>query len=126
MKKIINSNNAPAPIGPYNQSVMFGNLLFTSGQIALDLEGNLIDSSIESETQQVFKNLQAILEEAQLNFEDVIKVSIFIKDMNDFDKINNVYATYFTSENAPARETVQVAKLPKNVNIEVSLIAGKS
>jgi 2-iminobutanoate/2-iminopropanoate deaminase len=126
MKKIINSKNAPAPIGPYNQSVMFGNLLFTSGQIALDLEGNLIDSSIESETKQVFNNLQTILDEAQLSFDDVIKVSIFIKDMNDFDKINAVYATYFTSENAPARETVQVAKLPKNVNIEVSLIAGKS
>jgi 2-iminobutanoate/2-iminopropanoate deaminase len=126
MKKIINSTNAPDPIGPYNQSVQFGNLLFTSGQIALDLEGSLINNDIESETKQVFKNLKAILNEAQLTFDDVIKVSIFIKDMSDFEKINAVYATYFTSDEAPARETVQVAKLPKNVNIEISLIAGKS
>jgi len=126
MKRIINSNNAPDPIGPYNQSVQFGNLLFTSGQIALDLDGNLIDNNIESETTQVFKNLKAILNEAQLTFDDVIKVSIFIKDMDDFDKINAIYATYFTSDSAPARETVQVAKLPKNVNIEISLIAAKS
>jgi len=126
MKKIINSKNAPDPIGPYNQSVNFGNLLFTSGQIALDLEGNLVNESIESETHQVFKNLKAILEAADLRFNDVLKVSIFLKDMNDFVKVNETYATYFTSDVAPARETVQVAKLPKNVNIEISLIAGKS
>lgn len=126
MKKIINSKNAPDPIGPYNQSVKFGDLLFTSGQIALDLQGNLINSSIEKETEQVFKNLQAILDEANLTFDNVLKVSVFIKDMNDFEKINAIYATYFTSDTAPARETVQVAKLPKNVNVEISLIAAKS
>ncbi len=126
MKKIINSDNAPKPIGPYNQSVYFNDLLFTSGQIALDLDGNLINNNIESETHQVFKNLKAILEEAELSFKDVLKISIFLKDMNDFDKVNAVYSTYFMSDTAPARETVQVAKLPKDVNIEISLIAGKS
>jgi 2-iminobutanoate/2-iminopropanoate deaminase len=126
MKTIINSEKAPKPIGPYNQSVLFNNILFTSGQIALDLEGNLIDDNIENETHQVFKNLEAILTQSGLNFEDVLKVSIFLKDMNDFEKVNAVYSTYFPSTSAPARETVQVAKLPKNVNIEISLIAGKS
>lgn len=126
MKKIINSDNAPKPIGPYNQSVLFGQMLFTSGQIALDLEGKLINDSIEKETRQVFKNLNAILEEAGLSFEQVVKVSIFLKDMNDFEKVNQIYAEYFSPDTAPARETVQVAKLPKNVNIEISLIAGKS
>lgn len=126
MKKIINSKNAPEPIGPYNQSVKFGEILFTSGQIALDLDGNLIDDNIEKETHQVFKNLKAILNEAELTFDDVLKVSIFLKDMNDFIKVNEVYATYFNSDSAPARETVQVAKLPKNVSIEISLIAGQS
>ena len=124
-KEIVNSNQAPEPIGPYNQSVKFGELLFTSGQIALDLEGNLITDDIESETRQVFKNLQMILKASGLDFENVLKVSIFLKDMNDFVKVNETYATYFTSDVAPARETVQVAKLPKNVNIEISLIAGK-
>lgn len=126
MKKIINSDNAPKPIGPYNQSVLFGQMLFTSGQIALDLGGKLINDSIEKETRQVFKNLNAILEEAGLSFEQVVKVSIFLKDMNDFEKVNQIYAEYFSPDTAPARETVQVAKLPKNVNIEISLIAGKS
>ncbi len=126
MKNIINTKNAPNPIGPYNQSVKFGDLLFTSGQIALDLKGNLVDDSIENETHQVFKNLKAILNEAELTFDDVLKVSIFLKDMNDFIKVNEVYATYFNSDSAPARETVQVAKLPKNVSIEISLIAGQS
>lgn len=124
-KQIINSNNAPKPIGPYNQSVQFGNLLFTSGQIALDLEGNLVQDTIENETHQVFKNLRAILEEANLGFDHVLKVSIFLKDMSDFDVVNSIYSQYFKSNSAPARETVQVAKLPKDVNIEISLIAGK-
>ena len=125
-KQIINSPNATAPIGPYNHSVQFGNLLFTSGQIALNLEGNLVNDSIEKETHQVFKNLKAILEASNLNFEHVLKVSIFLKNMDDFHKVNAVYASYFKAETAPARETVQVAKLPKDVNIEISLIAGKS
>ncbi|QTY27721.1 Rid family detoxifying hydrolase [Flavobacterium sp. CS20] len=123
-KQIINSNHAPKPIYPYNQSVKFGNLLFTSGQIALDLDGNLVQDSIEIETHQVFKNLKAILHKANLNFEHVIKVSIFLKEMSDFEVVNSVYSQYFKPENAPARETVQVAKLPKDVNIEISLIAG--
>jgi 2-iminobutanoate/2-iminopropanoate deaminase len=126
MKKIINSTKAPKPIGPYNQAVLFGNMLFTSGQIALDLEGQLVDDTIENETQQVFKNLKAILNEVDLNFNDVLKVSIFLKDMSDFEKVNTVYSSFFSSESAPARETVQVAKLPKDVNIEISIIAGKS
>ncbi len=125
-KQIINSSNAPAPIGPYNQSVKFGDLLFTSGQIALDLDGNLVNNNIEDETHQVFKNLSAILEASKLKFKDVLKASIFLKNMNDFDKVNAIYSHYFSDENAPARETVQVAKLPKNVNIEISLIVGKS
>ncbi len=126
MKKIINSEKAPKPIGPYNQSVLFQNLLFTSGQIALNIEGQLINDTIENETRQVFKNLQTILHEAQLDFKDVLKVSIFLKNMDDFDKVNAVYSGFFSEETAPARETVQVAKLPKDVNIEISLIAGKS
>ena len=125
-KQIINSSKAAAPVGPYNHSIQFGNLLFTSGQIALDLEGNLINDSIENETHQVFKNLKAILEASNLDFEHVLKVSIFLKNMDDFQKVNAVYASYFEAETAPARETVQVAKLPKDVNIEISLIAGKS
>ncbi len=124
-KKIINSPNATAPIGPYNQSVQFGNLLFTSGQIALDLDGNLVNDSIDKEIHQVFKNLSAILEASKLNFDHVLKASIFLKNMNDFEKVNAVYADYFKPDTAPARETVQVAKLPKNVNIEISLIAGR-
>ena len=124
-KQIINTANAPASIGPYNQSVQFGDLIFTSGQIALDLDGHLVDDDIETETHQVFKNLKAILSASNLDFSHVLKVSIFLKDMNDFSKVNAVYASYFNSESAPARETVQVAKLPKDVNIEISLIAGK-
>ena len=123
-KQIINTSHAAEPIGPYNHSVRYGNLLFTSGQIALDLNGKLIQDTIENETHQVFKNLKAILGEAGLNFNNVIKVSIFLKNMSDFEVVNAVYAEYFESETAPARETVQVAKLPKDVNIEISLIAG--
>lgn len=123
-KQIINTSKAPEPIGPYNQSVKYGNLLFTSGQIALNSDGRLVQNTIEIETHQVFKNLKFILEESELGFENVIKVSIFLKDMSDFKIVNSVYSKYFKSETAPARETVQVAKLPKDVNIEISLIAG--
>ncbi|MBS3737649.1 Rid family detoxifying hydrolase [Mesohalobacter halotolerans] len=123
-KQIINTAHAAKPIGPYNHSVRYGNLLFTSGQIALDLNGKLIQDSIEDETHQVFKNLKAILREAGLDFNNVIKVSIFLKHMSDFEVVNSVYGKYFKSDTAPARETVQVAKLPKDVNIEISLIAG--
>lgn len=125
MKKAINSNNAPEPIGPYNQAVLINNILYTSGQIALDLEGNLVLENIEKETHQVFKNLKAILNQANLDFKNVIKASIFLKNMDDFEKVNSIYGSYFSGSISPARETVQVARLPKNVNIEISLIAAK-
>ncbi len=124
MKKIINTDKAPAPIGPYNQSVLINGMLYTSGQIALNPANmELVLGSIEIETKQVMENLKAILEAANMTFENVIKSTLFIMDMNDFAKINNVYGSYFNEETAPARETVQVASLPKNVNIEISIIA---
>ena len=124
MKKIIFTEKAPAPIGPYNQAVLTGNTLYTSGQIALHPEtGELITSDIETETKQVMENMKAVLEAAGMGFDNVIKATIFISDMNDFAKINGVYGAYFNEETAPARETVQVACLPKNVNVEISMIA---
>lgn len=126
MKKIIFTEKAPAPIGPYNQAVLFGNTLFTSGQIAIHPEtGELILDDIETETKQVMENMKAVLEEAGMTFENVIKTSIFVMDMNNFAKINTVYGSYFDEKTAPARETVQVAGLPKNVNVEISMIAMK-
>lgn len=126
MKKIITSEKAPAPIGPYSQAVLKGNILYTSGQIAINPNtGNLVLESITSETQQVMTNLKAVLETAKMSFEDVIKTSIFITDMNDFSEINKVYGSYFNEDTAPARETVQVAGLPKNVHVEISMIAIK-
>lgn len=126
MKKIIQTNNAPAPIGPYNQAVLTGNTLYTSGQIAINPEnGELILSNIQEETEQVMRNLQAVLEAAEMTFENVIKSSIFISDMNNFAEINAVYGKYFNEETAPARETVEVANLPKFVNVEISMIAVK-
>lgn len=125
MKKIINTEKAPAPVGPYNQSVRFGDMLLVSGQIALDpATGNLVEGSIEEETEQVMKNLEAILTEAGLGFEDVLKCSVFVSDMHNYSRINAVYAKYFNEDTAPARELVEVANLPKFVNIEISLIAG--
>lgn len=123
MKKIIQTKNAPSPIGPYNQAVLAGGMLYLSGQIALDpSSGNLVLESIETETHQVMKNIEAILIEAGLNFSHVVKTSIFLLDMNNFAKVNEVYGAYFTSY-YPARETVQVSCLPKNVNVEISMIA---
>ena len=114
MKKIITTEKAPAPIGPYNQAVMLGNMLYTSGQIAIEPKsGKLITDTIEAETTLVMQNLKAILEAANMSFENVIKSSIFVSDMNDFSKINAVYGQYFNPETAPARETVEVANLPK-------------
>ena len=122
-KTIINSSNAPAPIGPYSQAVKAGNTLYISGQIPLDAQtGEMINSNITEETHQVMKNLDAILSEAGLGFENVVKCSIFIKDMNQFGTINEAYGMYFKS-NPPARETVEVARLPKDVNVEISCIA---
>ena len=124
MKKIIFTDKAPAPIGPYNQAVLTGNTLYISGQIAINpVNGLLITDTIEAETTQVMENLKAILEAAEMNFENVVKSSIFIINMNDFGTINTVYGSYFNEKTAPARETVQVACLPKNVNIEISVIA---
>ena len=126
MKKIINTTNAPAPIGPYNQAILTGDTLYTSGQIAINPStGELNNASIKEETKQVMENLKAVLKAAEMTFENVIKSSIFIADMNDFSKINDVYSTYFNAETAPARETVEVANLPKFVAVEISMIAVK-
>jgi len=122
-KTIINSSNAPAPIGPYSQAVKAGNTLYVSGSIPLDAQtGELINANITEETHQVMKNLDAILTAAGMSFENVVKCSIFIKDMNQFVTINDAYGMYF-KENPPARETVEVARLPKDVNVEISCIA---
>ena len=122
---IINSAKAPAPIGPYSQATMANGTLYVSGQIALDAEsGNLVNDSIENETHKVMQNLQAILEEAGMDFSSVLKCTIFVKDLNNFGKINETYGSYFTS-NPPARETVEVSRLPKDVNVEISCIATK-
>ncbi|MFD2603610.1 RidA family protein [Flavobacterium suzhouense] len=123
MKKIIFTDKAPAPIGPYSQAVVAGNMLYTSGQIALHPEtGELVTGDIETETKQVMENMKAVLDAAGTTFENVIKSTIFISNMDDFAKINGVYGAYFNEKTAPARETVQVAKLPKNVNVEISMI----
>ncbi len=123
MKKIIESALAPEPIGPYSQAVAVNGTLYVSGQIPIDRStGNLISGSIEEETEQVMKNLDFILQEAGSGFGKVVKCSIFIKDMNDFARINEVYGSRFQS-NPPARETVQVSELPKGVNVEISCIA---
>ena len=126
VKKIIQTDKAPAPIGPYNQAVLSGNTLYTSGQIALHPEtGELVLNSIEEETKQVMENLKAVLAAAEMNFENVVKTSIFISDMHNFSAINSVYASYFNEATAPARETVEVTNLPKFVNVEISMIAVK-
>lgn len=122
---IVNSPNAPAPIGPYSHAVLAGNTLYISGQIALSVEtGNLVTDTIEAETHQVMKNLQAILAEAGMDLTQVAKCTIFVKDMNNFARINEIYGSYFTT-NPPARETVEVSRLPKDVNVEISAIAVK-
>ncbi|PIE49893.1 MAG: reactive intermediate/imine deaminase [Flavobacteriales bacterium] len=124
MKRIITTKNAPAPIGPYSQAIVANNMLYTSGQIALNPKTNtLVIDDINLETKQVMENIKSILTEAGLTFENVIKSTIFIANMDDFSKINEVYGSYFNADTAPARETVQVARLPKDVNIEISIIA---
>ncbi|MGL1887509.1 MAG: RidA family protein [Reichenbachiella sp.] len=125
MHTIINTKNAPAPIGPYSQATLAGNTLYISGQIAIDpTTEELITSSIEEETHQAMKNMGAVLKEAGMDYSNVVKCSIFISNMGDFTKINAVYGEYFTS-NPPARETVEVSCLPKNLNVEISCIAVK-
>jgi 2-iminobutanoate/2-iminopropanoate deaminase len=126
MKKIISTTNAPAPIGPYNQAVLKGDTLYASGQIALDPETmELVMDTLEKETVQVMENLKAVLSAADMTFENVIKTSIFLSDMNNFSEVNAVYGRYFDHQTAPARETVQVAALPKFVNVEISVIASR-
>lgn len=123
-KQIITTPNAPAPIGPYNQAVLINGTLYTSGQIAIDPKtGELVQGSIEAETTQVMENMKAVLAAANMTFENVVKTSIFISDMHNFSKINAVYSQYFDDATAPARETVEVANLPKFVNVEISMTA---
>jgi 2-iminobutanoate/2-iminopropanoate deaminase len=126
MKKIIYTDHAPKPIGPYSQAILVGNTLYVSGQIAIDPKtGELNMANIEEETHRVLDNLMAILKAADMDSNHVVKCSVFVKDMKQFAAINAVYATYFPSEGAPARETVEVANLPKFVNVEISCIAFK-
>lgn len=124
MKRIINTPKAPEPIGPYNQAILTGKTLYISGQVAFDPETmDLVLGDIKTETKQVMENLKAVLDAADMTFDHVVKSSIFISDMNNFSIINEVYAEYFNEADAPARETVQVARLPKDVNVEISMIA---
>lgn len=126
MKSIVYTDKAPAPIGPYSQAVLTGNMLFISGQIAIDPATNqLINGSIGDEARQVMKNLEALLSASDLSFESVVKATIFLSDMNYFAEVNEIYGSYFIS-NFPARETVAVLGLPKNVNVEISMIAVKA
>jgi 2-iminobutanoate/2-iminopropanoate deaminase len=125
VKKIINTNEAPAPIGPYNQAVQVGELLFISGQVAINpASGNIEATEVKDEAVQVMKNLTAILHEAQMDFNNVIKSTIFLSDMSHFATVNEIYASYFTAD-YPARETVAVKGLPKNANVEISMIASR-
>ena len=124
MKKIVKTHKAPAPVGPYNQAIIHNDTLYASGQIAINpATGDLVTDNIEAETRQVMENIRAILEEAGLSFADVVKCSIFVSDINNFGRINEVYASYFDEATAPARELVEVANLPKLVNVEISVIA---
>ncbi|WP_435139692.1 RidA family protein [Formosa sp. A9] len=126
MKTVITTPHAPAPIGPYNQAILNNGMLYTSGQIAINPETNqLVLDTIKAETTQVMENLKAVLKAADMDFGDVIKTSIFISDMHNFAEINEVYGQYFNEDTAPARETVEVANLPKFVNVEISVIACK-
>ena len=124
MKKVITSKNAPSPIGPYNQAVIANGFMYISGQVGMNPKtGKIIKDSISEETEQVMKNLSSILNEASISFENVVKTTIFLYDMNDFSLVNEVYGKYFDEDTAPARETVQVSKLPLGVNVEISMIA---
>lgn len=125
MKKILATDNAPQAIGPYSQAIQYGDFLFVSGQIAIDPKtGNIIEGDIEAQTEQVLKNISAIIKEAGMSLQNTVKCTCFLKDMNDFVRFNSVYENYF-GESPPARETVEVARLPKDVLVEVSAICGK-
>jgi len=124
MKKIIHTNNAPQAIGPYSQAVVINNFAYISGQVPVDpTNGEVVEGGTEAQAHQVMKNLDAILKEAGLSFSNVVKASIFLKDLNDFTTVNEIYASYFTDKDYPARECVQVARLPRDVNVEISMIA---
>ena len=124
MKKVIETTEAPAPIGPYNQAILVDNTLYVSGQIALDPKTmELVNEDIQVETTQVMKNLSEVLKAAEMGFTNVVKATIYLEDMGDFSLVNEVYGGYFNDDYAPARETVQVAQLPKNVRVEISVIA---
>ncbi|MFF2484431.1 RidA family protein [Paenibacillus sp. NPDC058071] len=120
--EVVSTDKAPAAIGPYSQAIKLGNLLFTSGQIPLDASGQLVEGGIEEQTHQVFRNLQAVLAEAGASFQDVVKATVFLKDMNQFATINGIYASYF-GDHKPARSAVEVARLPKDVLVEIEVIA---
>ena len=125
MKKIVKTNKAPEPVGPYNQAVIHNNTMYISGQIALDpYTKELVISDLKKETMLVMNNLKAILENENLSFENVIKSSIFLSDMGNFKEVNEIYGSFFNKGNEPARETVEVSKLPLGVNVEISMIAG--
>ncbi len=125
MKKIVKTNKAPQPVGPYNQAVIHNSIMYISGQIALDpLTKELTTNNLTEETMLVMNNLKAILENENLSFENVIKSTIFLKDMGNFEVVNKIYGSFFKSGNEPARETVEVSKLPLGVNVEISMIAG--
>ena len=124
MKKIIKTNEAPEPIGPYNQAIEAGEFIFLSGQIGIDVDsGELINENIEDETNQVMRNIESVLKASNRNFDNVVKSTIFLKDLNDFSIVNEVYSKYFKNKISPARETVEVARLPKDANVEISVIA---
>lgn len=122
MKKIIYTSNAPEPIGPYSQAVIAGNMLYASGQVALTPSGELVDGSVQDEAHQVMKNIGAVLSEAGLDYSHIVKTSIFLKSMDDFAAVNEIYGSYFTGDE-PARETVEVSRLPKDVRVEISITA---
>ena len=124
MKKIIKTNEAPEPIGPYNQAIEAGEFIFLSGQIGIDVDtGELINENIQAETNQVMRNIESVLKASNRNFDNVVKSTIFLKDLNDFTIVNEVYSKYFKNKISPARETVEVARLPKDANVEISVIA---
>lgn len=124
MRQIVQTDQAPAPVGPYNQAIIHNGTLYVSGQIAINpATGSLVLDSIEAETHQVMKNIAAVLKEAGVTFEAVLKCSVFVSDMKNYGRINAVYSEYFNDDTAPARELVEVANLPKYVNIEISVIA---
>ncbi|MEK3884228.1 RidA family protein [Paenibacillus sp. PL2-23] len=123
--QVISTTDAPAAIGPYSQAIKLGGLLFTSGQIPLDASGALVEGGIEEQTHQVFRNLKAVLTEAGATFQDVVKATVFLKDMNQFATVNGIYASYF-GEHKPARSAVEVARLPKDVLVEIEVIASTS